>query len=45
MKKLFSIVIGIAVVALIQSCSSGQKKCAAYTKHDTSNQPSYHEVQ
>jgi len=45
MKKLFAIMVGIAVVALIQSCSGGQKQCAAYTKHDTGNQPTYHEVQ
>gem|GEM_PF-2947092 len=45
MKKLFAIVVGIAIAALIQSCSGGQKQCAAYTKHNTGNQPSYHEVQ
>jgi len=45
MKRLFTILVGMAIVALIQSCSGGQKKCAAYTKHHTDNRPTYQEVQ
>ncbi|MEM9051567.1 MAG: hypothetical protein AAGC47_05900 [Bacteroidota bacterium] len=45
MKKLFALLVGIAVIALIQSCSGGQKQCAAYTKHQPANQPTYHDVQ
>jgi hypothetical protein len=45
MKKIFALLVAVAVIAMIQSCSTSQKHCAAYTKHETGKQPSYHEVQ
>lgn len=45
MKKILAIAFIVVVAALIQSCSSSQKHCAAYTKHDTGDRPGYHEVQ
>jgi len=45
MKKILAIAFVLVVAAFVQSCSSSQKHCAAYTKHDAGDRPTYKEVQ